>query len=102
MQLPSADIDDKTTKRGLISAEIIDARPAVTTPKLAPKNKAGANMPPTKPIRIQIVVKNNFKNRKIIAEVNSTLLFNKSFIVSEPIPVTSGNLIATIPQIRPA
>ena len=42
-------------------SETITARPAETTPRLAPKKSAGANIPPTKPILIQIVVRNNIK-----------------------------------------
>ena len=83
-------------------SETISARPAEKTPRLAPKKRAGANIPPTKPILMQIVVRNNFRIKKINAEVNEILLFNILFIVSEPIPVTSGNLIAIIPHIKPA
>ena len=72
------------------------------TPRQAPIKRAGANIPPTKPILIQIVVSNIFKNKKITAEVKSILKFSKLSITSIPIPVTSGNFIDTTPHITAA
>ena len=71
----------------------------MTTPRHAPRNKAGAKIPPTKPILIQIVVRTIFKIKKITADFRSILKFNRLLTTSAPIPVTSGNFIETTAQI---
>ena len=71
----------------------------MTTPRLAPINRAGANIPPTKPILMQIVVSIIFKIKNITADFRSILKFNRLLTTSAPIPVTSGNFIETTAQI---